>query len=64
LTTWPIPKYAGWPLKQLLHESYPGQTAGNRVILNPNGITTFQFADTHVYGFESMVRVAEGLGPF
>jgi hypothetical protein len=34
------------------------------VVLNPNGIVTFQFADAHVYGFESMVKVAEGLGPF
>jgi hypothetical protein len=37
---------------------------GNRVILNPNGIITFQFTDAHIYGFESMVRVADGMDPF
>jgi hypothetical protein len=34
------------------------------VVLNPNGIIAFQFADAHVYGFESMVRVADGMEPF
>ncbi len=43
---------------------YMSGFGGNRVILNPNGITTFQFADAHVYGFESMVQVAEGLEPW
>ena len=42
---------------------YMSGFGGNRVILNPNGTITFQFADAHVYGFESMVKVAEGLGP-
>jgi CubicO group peptidase (beta-lactamase class C family) len=37
---------------------------GNRVILNPNGIITFQFADAHIYGFESMVKVADGMDTF
>ncbi len=37
---------------------------GNRVILNPNGIITFQFADAHIYGFESMVKVADGMDAF
>ena len=43
---------------------YMSGFGGNRVIFNPNGIVAFQFADAHVYGFESMVKVAEGLAPF
>ncbi|HSR30431.1 MAG TPA: serine hydrolase domain-containing protein [Anaerolineae bacterium] len=43
---------------------YMSGFGGNRVILNPNGITTFQFADAHIYGFESMVKVADGMEPF
>jgi CubicO group peptidase (beta-lactamase class C family) len=43
---------------------YMSGFGGNRVILNPNGIITFQFADAHVYGFESMVKVADGMIPF
>jgi CubicO group peptidase (beta-lactamase class C family) len=48
----------------LLQIPYMSGFGGNRVILNPNGIITFQFADAHVYGFESMVRVADGMEPF
>ena len=43
---------------------YMSGFGGNRVILNPNGIITFQFADAHIYGFESMVKVADGMVPF
>jgi CubicO group peptidase (beta-lactamase class C family) len=43
---------------------YMSGFGGNRVILNPNGIITFQFADAHIYGFESMVKVADGMDPF
>lgn len=43
---------------------YMSGFGGNRVVFNPNGIIAFQFADAHVYGFESMVRVAEGMEPF
>jgi CubicO group peptidase (beta-lactamase class C family) len=43
---------------------YMSGFGGNRVILNPNGIITFQFTDAHVYGFESMVGVADGMDPF
>ena len=43
---------------------YMSGFGGNRVILSPNGIITFQFADAHIYGFESMVRVADGIEPF
>jgi CubicO group peptidase (beta-lactamase class C family) len=43
---------------------YMSGFGGNRVIFNPNGIITFQFADAHIYGFESMVKVADGMDPF
>jgi hypothetical protein len=43
---------------------YMSGFGGNRVILNPNGIVTFQFADAQIYGFESMVKVADGMDPF
>jgi hypothetical protein len=43
---------------------YMSGFGGNRVIFNPNGIITFQFADAHIYGFESMVDVADGMDPF
>jgi hypothetical protein len=43
---------------------YMSGFGGNRVILNPNGIITFQFADAHIYGFESMVKVADGMDAF
>jgi len=37
---------------------------GNHVALLPNGMTAFRFADAHVYGIESMVKVADGIDPF
>jgi hypothetical protein len=43
---------------------YMSGFGGNRVILNPNGIITFQFTDAHIYGFESMVKVSDGMDPF
>ena len=43
---------------------YMSGFGGNRVIFNPNGITTFVFSDAHIYLFESMVQVAEGIEPF
>jgi hypothetical protein len=43
---------------------YMSGFGGNRIIFNPNGIITFQFADAHIYGFESMVKVADAMEPF
>jgi hypothetical protein len=43
---------------------YMSGFGGNRVIFNPNGITTFVFSDAYIYLFESMARVAEGIEPF
>jgi hypothetical protein len=43
---------------------YMSGFGGNRVILNPSGVITFQFADAHIYGFESMVKVADGIDAF
>jgi CubicO group peptidase (beta-lactamase class C family) len=43
---------------------YMSGFGGNRVIINPNGIIAFQFADAHIYGFESMVSVVEAMAPF
>ena len=43
---------------------YMSGFGGNRVIFNPNGIITFQFSDAHIYGFESMVEVADEMQPF
>ncbi len=48
----------------LFQVPYMSGFGGNRVIFNPNGITTFVFSDAHVYLFESMVKVAEGIQPF
>jgi hypothetical protein len=48
----------------LFQVPYMSGFGGNRVIFNPNGITTFVFSDAHVYLFESMVEVAEGIEPF
>ena len=62
MSFWSMP-YPG-PDGQPLQIPYMSGFGGNRVILNPNGIITFRFADAHVYGFESMVRVADGLEPF
>jgi CubicO group peptidase (beta-lactamase class C family) len=49
---------------ELYQIPYMSGFGGNRVILNPNGIITFQFADAHIYGFESMVKVADGMDAF
>jgi CubicO group peptidase (beta-lactamase class C family) len=62
MSFWSMP-YPG-PDGHPIQIPYMSGFGGNRVILNPNGIITFQFADAHVYGFESMVRVADGLEPF
>jgi CubicO group peptidase (beta-lactamase class C family) len=43
---------------------YMSGYGGNHVALVPNGITTFRFADAHIYGIESMVKVADGIRPF
>ena len=43
---------------------YMSGYGGNHVALMPNGITAFRFADAHIYGIESMVRVADGIRPF
>lgn len=43
---------------------YMSGFGGNRVILNPNGIIALQFADAQIYGFESMVKVADGMRPY
>ena len=43
---------------------YMSGFGGNRVILAPNGVVAFQFGDSHIYGFESMVEAAEELGQF
>lgn len=37
---------------------------GNHVALTPNGMVAFRFADAHIYGVESMVKVAEGIRPW
>jgi hypothetical protein len=62
MSFWSMP-YPG-PDGDPIQIPYMSGFGGNRVILNPNGIITFQFADAHVYGFESMVRVADGMKPF
>ena len=49
---------------ELYQIPYMSGFGGNRVILNPNGVITFQFADAHIYGFESMVKVADGMEAF
>lgn len=36
---------------------------GNHVALMPNGIVAFRFADAHVYGVETMVRIADDMRP-
>jgi CubicO group peptidase (beta-lactamase class C family) len=43
---------------------YMSGYGGNHVALVPNGVTTFRFADAHIYGIESMVKVAGGIRPF
>jgi CubicO group peptidase (beta-lactamase class C family) len=43
---------------------YMSGYGGNHVALMPNGMTAFRFADAHIYGIESMVRVADGIRPF
>jgi CubicO group peptidase (beta-lactamase class C family) len=43
---------------------YMSGFGGNHVALIPNGITAFRFADAHIYGIDSMVRVAEGIRPW
>jgi hypothetical protein len=48
----------------LFQVPYMSGFGGNRVIFNPNCITTFVFSDAHIYLFESMVEVAEGIEPF
>jgi CubicO group peptidase (beta-lactamase class C family) len=37
---------------------------GNQVVLNPNGITTFRFADSHIYDTLPLIWVADGIEPF
>ncbi len=62
MSFWSMPyRSAAGDLYQIPYMSGFG---GNRVILNPNGIITFQFADAHIYGFESMVKVADGMDAF
>ncbi|HEY45368.1 MAG TPA: beta-lactamase family protein [Anaerolineae bacterium] len=62
MSFWSMPyRSAAGDLYQIPYMSGFG---GNRVILNPNGLITFQFADAHIYGFESMVKVADGMDPF
>ena len=62
MSFWSMPyRSAAGDLYQIPYMSGFG---GNRVLLNPNGIITFQFADAHIYGFESMVNVADGMDPF
>jgi hypothetical protein len=62
MSFWSMPyRSAAGDLYQIPYMSGFG---GNRVIFNPNGIITFQFADAHIYGFESMVDVADGMDPF
>jgi CubicO group peptidase (beta-lactamase class C family) len=43
---------------------YMSGFGGNHVALMPNGIVAFRFTDAHIYGVESMVKVAEGIRPF
>jgi CubicO group peptidase (beta-lactamase class C family) len=43
---------------------YMSGYGGNHVALMPNGITAFRFADAHIYGVDSMVRVAAGIRPW
>jgi hypothetical protein len=43
---------------------YMSGFGGNRIILAPNGITAFRFADAHIYGFESLVGVMDSIEPF
>lgn len=46
------------------HIPYMAGFGGNHVVLTPNGVTSFRFADAHVYGVESMVKVAASIRPF
>ena len=43
---------------------YMSGFGGNHVVLMPNGMTAFRFSDAHVYGVETMVKVADGITPF
>jgi CubicO group peptidase (beta-lactamase class C family) len=43
---------------------YMSGYGGNHVALMPNGITAFRFTDSHIYGIDSMVRVADRIRPF
>jgi hypothetical protein len=43
---------------------YMSGFGGNHVALMPNGMTAFRFSDAHVYGVETMVKVADGITPF
>jgi CubicO group peptidase (beta-lactamase class C family) len=62
MSFWSMP-YRG-EAGELFQIPYMSGFGGNRVIFNPNGIIAFQFADAHVYGFESMVKVADKMDPF
>ncbi|MGH8059892.1 MAG: hypothetical protein ACREOH_22085 [Candidatus Entotheonellia bacterium] len=37
---------------------------GNSIVLQPNGITAFRFADGHTYDVDNMVLAAEAIRPF
>ncbi len=43
---------------------YMSGYGGNHVALMPNGLVAFRFTDAHIYGVESMAKVAEGIRPF
>lgn len=43
---------------------YMSGYGGNHVALMPNGMTAFRFADAHIYGVDSMVRVAAAMRPW
>ncbi len=43
---------------------YMSGFGGNHVALVPNGMVAFRFTDAHIYGVESMVKVAEGIRPW
>jgi CubicO group peptidase (beta-lactamase class C family) len=62
MSFWSMPYRAGGGESGLI--PYMSGFGGNHVALMPNGITAFRFADAHIYGVDSMVRVAKGIRPW